>query len=124
MDKYKVQIDGVDFSHMVERDSYSTALEIVYSASVQTMDGITHTAPIRTRGSLSLGFNPQTSEDTRALCTALLKSPVEVLYYCLQRGEEVYATMMIDSVSATYLSRCLAFGQKWNDLQAITLQEL
>lgn len=122
--KYPLEINGVDFSHMVERDSYVTSIHVVYSDTITTMDGVDHVAAIRNRGVLTVKFNPQTSANTAKLCTALLKCPLQVRYHCLQRDMDVYATMIIDSVSSQYLSRVLYMGQKWNETKSITFKEL
>lgn len=122
---YPFELDDVDFSHMVERDSYSTALEPVFSESITTIDKRIHKQLIRNRGTITVGLNPQTAADTQALCTALLKSSILVKYHCLQRHMDVYAQMVLDStLTAAYLSRCLYRGEKWNEMQSITLMEL
>jgi hypothetical protein len=118
------RVNGVDFSRFVERDSYATALEPVYAETIQTMDGVNHTALLRTRGSIRLRFNPQTDSDTAALCSALLAAPCEVQYRCLQRDVDVTALMCVDTISAQFLSRCLYLGDEWNQIESITLTEL
>lgn len=122
---YAFELDDVDFSHMVERDSYSTELEPIFSESIVTMDKTIHKQIIRSRGYLTVGLNPQTAADTQAICTALLKGPILVKYHCLQRHMDVYAQMVLDStLTASYLSRCLYRGEKWNEMKSITLMEL
>lgn len=122
---YPFELDDVDFSRMVERDSYSTDLEPIFSESITTMDKKIHKQLIRSRGYVTVGLNPQTADDTQAICTALLKSPILVKYHCLQRHMDVYAHMVLDStLTAAYLSRCLYRGEKWNEVQSITLMEL
>lgn len=118
------KINNTDYSNMVERDSYQTSLEPVYAETIQTMDGVNHTALLRTRGSIRLRFNPQTDSDTAALCSALLAAPCEVQYRCLQRDVDVTALMVVDTISAQYLSRCLYLGDEWNQIESITLTEL
>ena len=118
------RVNGVDFSRFVERDSYATALEPVYAETIQTMDGVNHTALLRTRGSIRLRFNPQTDSDTAARWSALLAAPCEVQYRCLQRDVDVTALMVVDTISAQYLSRCLYLGDEWNQIESITLTEL
>ena len=122
--RHLFRVNGVDFSRFVERDSYATALEPVYAETIQTMDGVNHTALLRTRGSIRLRFNPQTDSDTAALCSALLASPCEVQYRCLQRDVDVTALMCVDTISAQFLSRCLYLGDEWNQIESITLTEL
>lgn len=123
-EKYTLIVNGVDIADFVERDSYRTTLYPVFSEAVQTLDGVGHTALLRKKGELSARFNPRTAADTAIICAALLNAPCEVQYHCLQRNADVTALMTIDSVSALYLSRCLYCGQKWNDIDSITLTEL
>lgn len=121
---YNLLIGGFDISPMIERDSYQTSRIPVYSESVVTMDGITHTALLRNKGEISFEFNPQNAFDTASVCGALLEMPCEVYYYDLQMQTYVLTNMMIDSQSAQYLSRCLYRGEKWNQMERITLTEL
>lgn len=122
--KYPLEINGVDFSQMVERDSYETSVQKVYSAAVTTMDGVDHVEPLRNRGTLTVKFNPQTAANTAKLCEVLLESPLHVLYHCLQRNTDVYANMIIDGVSSRFLSRVLYAGQEWNETESIKFKEL
>lgn len=125
MVNYPFELDDVDFSHMVERDSYSTELEPVFSSETVTMDKTIHKRLVRNRGYVTVGLNPQTAADTAALCNALLKCPIMVKYHCLQRHMDVYAQMALDNtLTASYLSRCLYRGEKWNEVKSITLMEL
>lgn len=125
MVNFPFEISGVDFSGMVERDSYSTMLTPIYSQKITTMNGVDHFIQVRTRGGVSVRLNPQTAADTARICTQLLKGPVLVHYYCLQRNADAYATMALDSdLTAAHLSRCLHQGLKWNEMETITLVEL
>ena len=121
---YIVELNGTDYRRMVERDSYQTFRTPVFSDAVTTFDKITHKVLVRMRGGLTISLNPQTAEDTRALCEELARCPVVVKYHCLQRDIDVYANMAPDTQSAQFLSRCRARGYRWNDLAAITLEEL
>lgn len=122
--RQKFIVNGTDFSRFIERDSYQTSLSPVYGETVQTIDGVGHTARLRLKGALRLALNPQTDTDTAAICTELLNSPCEVIYHCLQRDADVAARMTIDTVSASFLSRCLYWGDEWNQIEPITLTEL
>lgn len=124
MTNYTFTVNGTDFSKFVERDKYSTSLSPVYGETIQTIDGVGHTALLRKKGALRLTLNPQNATDTAAICTALLNSPCEVTYHCLQRNADVTALMTLDSLSATFLSRCLYLGLPWNDIDSINLTEL
>lgn len=121
---YTLTINGVDFTGMVERDSYVTSKIPVYSDSVVTMDGITHLALIRNKGEITFEFNPQNATDTQAACAALLSIPCVVDYFSLQTQAYERANMSIDQQSAQYLSRCLFRGERWNQMTSITLTEL
>jgi hypothetical protein len=121
---YTLTINGVDFTDKIERDSYTTKKIPVYSQSIVTMDGITHVTNLRNKSEISFSLNPQNATDTATLCTALLTMPCEV--YCFSLQTQVYElkNMMIDSQSAEYLSRCLYRGERWNQMDSITLTEL
>lgn len=121
---YTLTINGVDFTSMVERDSYQTRKIPVYSDSVTTLDGVTHVVLIRNKGEIEFDFNPQNAEKTAEACSALLMMPCEVYYFDLLTQDYVYANMVIDQQSAQYLSRCLYRGEKWNQMESIVLTEL
>lgn len=125
MVNYVFEINGVDFSGMVERDSYNTSLTPVFSPTITTMNGVDHFVQVRTRGGLSVRLNPQTADDVARFCGELLKGPVLVRYHCIQRNADVYATMALDNdLTAAYLSRCLHRGLKWVEAESIALREL
>lgn len=122
--RYTFIVNGNDYTGLVERDSYRTAVTPVYGETIQTLDGVGHTALLRVKGSLTVKLNPQTAAQTAAICADLLNAPCEVQYRCLQRNVNVTALMVLDVVSAMFLSRCLYLGQKWNDVDEIVLKEL
>ena len=122
--RQKLIVNGVDLTPYVERDSYRTSLSPVYSETINTLDGIGHTALLRLKGALRIGLNPQTDSDTATVCTTLLNSPCQVVYHCLQRDADVSALMKVDTLSAQFLSRCLYLGDEWNEIEEITLTEL
>jgi hypothetical protein len=122
--RYTFIVNGNDYTGLVERDSYRTAVTPVYGETIQTLDGVGHTALLRVKGSLTVKLNPQTASQTAAICADLLNAPCEVQYKCLQRNVNVTALMVLDVVSAMFLSRCLYLGQKWNDVDEIVLKEL
>ena len=122
--RYTFIVNGNDYTGLVERDSYRTAVMPVYGETIQTLDGVGHTALLRVKGSLTVKLNPQTAAQTAALCADLLNAPCEVQYKCLQRNVNVTALMVLDAVSAMFLSRCMYLGQKWNDVDEIVLKEL
>ena len=121
---YTLTINGVDFTTLVERDSYQTAKIPVYSDSIVTMDGITHVALLRNKGEIRFEFNPQNATDTAAACAALLNMPCRVNYFNIQEQEYQDADMTVDQQTAQYLSRCLYRGERWNQMASVTLTEL
>lgn len=121
---YTLKINDVDFTGMVERDSYNTSKIPVYSDPVMTMDGITHVALLRNKGELSFEMNPQNATDTETACRALLSSPCKVEYFNLQTQEYETVYMSLSQQSANYLSRCYYKGLRWNQMDSITLTEL
>lgn len=122
--KYTLIINGFDATEMVERDSYSTSLFPVSVPMITTMDGVDHTRIIRYKARLNVSLNPQTAEQAAALTAALMVSPMEVQFHCLQRDTDITAKMILDEISADYLSRCLAFGKKWIQPDDLTFTEL
>ena len=122
--KYTLIVNGFDLTDMVERDSYSTSLYPVTVPMITTMDGVDHTRIIRYKARLNVSLNPQTVEQAALITAALLDSPLTVQFHCLQRNEDITAKMIIDELSADYLSRCLAYGQKWVELDDLTFTEL
>lgn len=122
--RQKLIVNGTDLSEYVERDSYRTSLTPVYGQTIETLNGVQHTALLRLRGALKVGLNPQTDTDTATICTALLNTPCQVTYHCLQRDADVTSLMKVDPISAQFLSRCLFLGDEWNDIDDITLTEL
>ena len=121
---YTLRINNVDFTSVVERDSYSTSQIPVYSESVLTMDGVTHVALLRNKCEIQFEFNPQNASDTKTMCEALLTMPCSVYFFSLQEQVYRYVNMTIDQHTASYLSRCLYRGERWNKLERITLTEL
>lgn len=122
--KYTLIVNGFDLTDMVERDSYSSALLPVEVPMITTMDGVDHTRIIRYKSRVSVSLNPQTAEQAALLVSALMVSPMSVQFHCLQRNDDITARMIIDEISADYLSRCLAYGQKWIQLDDLTFTEL
>ena len=122
--KYTLIINGFDCTDMVERDSYSTSLFPVTVPMITTMDGVDHTRIIRYKARLNVSLNPQTAEQAALLTSALMDSPITVQFHCLQRNEDITAKMILDEISADYLSRCLAYGQKWIQPDDLTFTEL
>lgn len=122
--KYTLIINGFDCTDMVERDSYSTSLFPVAVPMITTMDGVDHTRIIRYKARLHVSLNPQTAEQGALLTAALMDSPMTVQFHCLQRNDDYTAKMILDEISADYLSRCLALGQKWIQPDDLTFTEL
>ena len=117
-------VNSHDYSGIVERDSYETTLIPVYGQSITTMDGVTHTSLLRLKGEIKVSLNPTSADQTASVCTDLLSVPCEVMYHDLQRNQDVTASMVVDDVSASFLSRCLYQGLSWNQIDSITLKEL
>ena len=121
---YTLTINGVNFTSMVERDSYQTDTIPIYTERITTMDGVDHVALIRNKSTLTFEFNPQTTAQTKTACDALLSQPCTVYFFNIQSNAYETAEMTIDGQSAQYLSRCLSRGLHWNQMQSITLTEL
>ena len=124
MISYRFKASGVDLAPYVERDGYTTAVAPVFTSEVTTMDGVTHRSLLRLRGSVTVKLNPQSADAAARICAALLRHPVQVEYFCLQRQDVVVASMQAPTQTAQFLSRCLAGGQRWTQAKNITLEEL
>lgn len=94
------EINGIDFSDLLQAYGYSTAQIPVYSQSVQTMDGIEHVGILRYRGSLKVSLKPLTGLELGSLTNALADGVPVIRYTCLQRNAVVMANMRLDDVSA------------------------
>nr|DAO94564.1 MAG TPA: hypothetical protein [Caudoviricetes sp.] len=124
MISFKFKAAGVDLAPYVERDSYTTAVQPVFTETVTTMDGVDHDKLLRLRGSVTVKLNPQSAGNAAKISAALLGHPVEVEYFCLQRQAVVVASMRAPAQTAQFLSRCLAGGQQWSQAESITLKEM
>lgn len=124
MISFKFKAAGVDLAPYVERDSYTTAVQPVFTETVTTMDGVDHDKLLRLRGSVTVKLNPQSAGNAAKISAALLGHPVEVEYFCLQRQAVVVASMRAPAQTAQFLSRCLAGGQQWSQAESITLEEM
>ena len=121
---YTLTVNGTDLTNYVLYDSYSTNKTPVYANSVTTLDGVEHTALIRTRGSLTFQLNPQNATITQTIASSLLTQPCSVHYFSLQTQQYEDDTMKLTDQSADYLVKCKFLGQKWNQINTITLVEL
>lgn len=121
---YTLKINGVNFTAMIERDSYQTETIPIYTDRLTTMDGVDHVALLRNKSTLTFEFNPQTAAQTKTACDALLAQPCTVYFFNIQSNAYKTANMTLDGQSAQYLSRCLSRGLRWNQMDPITLTEL
>lgn len=124
IDRYEVEVNGLDISGLVDVTSYHTTMEPVFSDTITTIDGVDHVAVLRLRGTLTFAFNSLTAAQTAAVSQALLTLPATVRYHCLQRKASVVATMRLNGVSAQALARIRFGGAQWNEVGEITFTEL
>ena len=125
MVKWKLEIEEHDFAPYAERGSYSTRWVPVFGKEVESLARVKHVDMIRHRGYLSFRLNPQDIETNARLARILLDHPpVTVVYHCLQRNQDVVATMLPDAPTMAHLSYCLAYGKDWTESEEITLEEL
>ena len=94
------EINGIDFSSLLQAYGYATSYVPVYSQSVQTMDGVEHVGILRYRGLLKVNLKPLTGAQLQSLTTALSTGVPVIRYTCLQRNAVVIANMRLDNVSA------------------------
>lgn len=98
---YTFTVNNVDFKAKVQRYSYETTYEPVYSETITTMDFIDHTTIARWRHGLSVIINPMSENDLAVLQHALgLGNVAVVTFSSLQLGEDVTCNMRLDPSSA------------------------
>lgn len=117
-------VNSVNLAPFVERDSYNTRKEPVYSDTITTMDGVDHCVPLRSRNILSVSFNPVTQAEAVTIITALMSLPASVTFTSLQTGQSETASMILSETEINFLSRCLSAGQSWVSIGEIELTEL
>lgn len=93
-------INGTDFSGYITKYGYETAVIPVFAESVQTLDGVEHTAVIRYRGQLNITIRPLTGAEWYTLYNALSQGILTIVYSCIQRNADVMANMKLDEMSA------------------------
>lgn len=93
-------INGTDFSGYITKYGYETAVIPVFAESVQTLDGVEHTAIIRYKGQVHITIRPLTGSEWSTLHTALSQGILTVVYYCIQRNTNITAYMRLDEMSA------------------------
>lgn len=98
---YTFTVNNVDLKTKVQRYSYETTYEPVYSDTITTMDMVDHTVITRWRHGLSVTLNPMSETDIANLQTALGGSLVaSVKFSSLQLGADVTCDMRLDVGSA------------------------
>ena len=93
-------IGGTDFSSYITKYGYATAYTPIYFDSVTTMDGVEHVAVIRYGGALTVQLRPLTALQWATLKGKLTDGILTVKYTCLQRNQDVTASMKLDTMSA------------------------
>lgn len=124
MTDYTFTLNGTDFSGIVNGNDYNTSLIPVYGEKITTLDGVDHVRVLRHKGSVTVGINGLTDEQLETLSAALSNSPITVEYHCLQRNDDVTATMIPNEQTARFLQKVWFGGLNWNEVGAITLTEL
>lgn len=98
---YTFKINNVDYKAKVQRYSYTTTYEPVYSDTITTMDMVDHTVITRWRHGLSVILNPMSETDIKNLQTALGGSLIaSVKFSSFQLGVDVTCNMRLDVGSA------------------------
>lgn len=122
MNKYLFTVNGKDFSDMVEKYGYETALIPVFSRSVMTLDKVEHTKLVRRRGQLTVMLNPVSEQRIKALSEELSSMPVKIGYHNFQLGQDVVQEMKTEAIS-TGLALITA-AQDWLTSTSVTFNEL
>lgn len=98
---YTFTVNNVDLKTKVQRYSYETTYEPVYSDTITTMDRIDHTVIARWRHGISATINPMSESDLTTLQNALGAANVAVVKFSsLQLGVDVTCNMRLDPSSA------------------------
>lgn len=98
---YTFTVNNVDLKTKVQRYSYETTYEPVYSDTITTMDRIDHTVIARWRHGISVTINPMSESDLTTLQNALVAANVAVVKFSsLQLGVDVTCNMRLDPSSA------------------------
>ena len=121
---YALTVNGTDLTKYIKYDSYSTNKTPMYADPITTLDGVQHTALIRSVGSVTFELNPQNATDTQTIASALLTQPCAVKYFSLQTQQYEERNMKLTDQSAEYLVKCKFQGLKWNQIGKVTLVEL
>lgn len=112
MTRNVLEINGVDFSDIVEKNSYHTERTPI-TQSVTTIDGVEHIAIIREVDSLSFKTNPLTQDRYKTLCDQMRNGFCTVRYTHLQVGAVLVEQMKYDAATAGYLADCKYLNKKW-----------
>lgn len=98
---YTCTINNTDFKTKVQRYSYETSYEPVYSDTITTMDGIDHTVITRWRHGLSVVINPMSEAELATLQSSLGSANIAtVTFSSLQLGVDVTCNMRLEPSSA------------------------
>lgn len=98
MTKYRFTVNGKDFSDLVEKYGYETALIPVFTRSVTTLDKVEHTKMVRQRGQLNLQLNPVMEQRIKELTAELSSMPVSIGYHNFQLGADVTQIMKTEGI--------------------------
>lgn len=122
MNKYLFTINGKDFSPLVHKYGYETALIPVFSRSVTTLDKVDHMRLIRMRGQLTVRLNPTSEAQIKAFAAELSSLPAAVGYHNFQLGKDVTQNMKISDLRAALA--LITPSTDWMTASSITFDEL
>lgn len=122
MTKYLFTVNGKDFSDLVEKYGYETALIPVFTRSITTLDKVEHTKMVRQRGQLNLQLNPVMEQRIKELTAELSSMPVEIGYHNFQLGQDVIQTMKTEGIRSGIA--LITQSRDWLTIDSITFDEL
>lgn len=122
MNKFRFTVNGKDFSDIVHKYGYETALIPVFSKTVTTLDKVDHVCVVRWRGQLTVRINPVPAERFAEFCSELVMLPGLVGYHNFQNGYDVEKTMKVNDLHMALA--LITSATDYVDGSSITFDEL
>lgn len=120
-----LSVNNIDISQYVVSTSYSVSRSPVQSQRITTLDGVDHLIVKRWRYTVSVELNPVTDDAAHAIYSSLTSAvPCTVTFSSLQEGEVITRTMMLSDISIQHLERCRAGDVPWEQIGAMTFEEM
>lgn len=93
------QINGHDYSDIVEKRQYKTSYTPVVGTSYMNLNKVKRVSYIRYQGGLIVGLNPISAVRAAELYSDLMTQPCNVTYYSFQRNAVVTESMETEGIN-------------------------